>query len=311
MKILICVSGNAANFKFEYNQVFVFEQIESVRKIDPTIEYKVFPIVGKGIKGYLSSLRSLKNIIKDYRPDLIHAHCGQVGALAVLQRSIPVITTFHGSDVNSSRMRPISSFASLFSTYSFFVSDSLMKKLRIKSKKRCIIPCGVNLDVFFPRDKKECKDSLGIDRDYVLFSSAFDNSIKNPELAKAVVAHLPQLDLLEIKGRSREEVARLINGAEVLLMTSHSEGSPQIIKEAIACHQRIVTVDVGDVREQLEGIPDCIICEKDETQLVEAIKTLLRKERTHYEVTNRFDSRVIAKMILNKYQLYSKEYGKV
>lgn len=313
MRILICVSGNAPGFRFEYNQVFVYEQIEAVRRLDPDVEYKVFTVVGKGVKGYLNSLRSLKTMISDYRPDLIHAHCGQVGALTVLQRSVPVITTFHGSDVNKGKMKPVSSFASVFSRCSFFVTNRLKESLNIRGKDSMVIPCGVDHGIFHPMDKKESKRLLGLNPDcnYILFASDFNNGIKNPELAKAVASHFPQVDLLEIKGRTREEVARLINGAELVLMTSYSEGSPQIIKEAVACGQRIVTVDVGDVREQLDKLPGCYICSHDETQLVDAVGSVLRSERIPYDASDRFNSVIIAQTILNKYKSIIKTYGKL
>ena len=132
MRVLVCVSGNAPGYTFERTQVFVYEQIESVKRLDSSVDYKVFPVVGKGIKGYLSSLKELKKVIKEYHPDLVHAHCGQVGALAVLQRNVPVVTTFHGSDVNSPKMRPLASLASVLSAESFFVSERLMQTLPIK-----------------------------------------------------------------------------------------------------------------------------------------------------------------------------------
>lgn len=313
MRILICVSGNAPNFRFEYNQVFVYEQIEAICRLDSSVEYRVFTVVGKGIQGYLASLKKLKDTIKEYKPHIIHAHCGQIGALAVLQRSVPVITTFHGSDVNNRKMRPISSFASLFSASSFFVSNKLKNTQKIKGKDCQVIPCGVDHEIFYPMDKDDCKKRLGLNpaRDYILFVSDFNNSIKNPELAKAVASHFPQVDLLEIKGRTRNEVAWLINGAELVLMTSHSEGSPQIIKEAIACGQRIVTVDVGDVREQLDGLPGCRICNNEESQLVEAVKSVLGSGRVRYDATDRFNNKIIAQIILNKYNLISKSNGRL
>ena len=313
MRILICVSGNAPNYKFGYNQVFVYEQIESIKKLDSDVEYQVFSVVGKGVRGYLSSLKSLKKAIKEYKPDLIHAHCGQVGALAVLQRFVPVITTFHGSDVNLPRIRPLSSFASLLSSHSIFVSKKLMGSLHIKGRKRDIIPCGVDCEIFYPMKGEVCKQRLGLDlnKDYILFSSDFGNSVKNPELAKTVAAHFPNLTLMEIKGRTREEVAWLINGAELVLMTSFSEGSPQIIKEAVACGQHIVTVDVGDVREQLDGIEGCAVCESDEQQLVNAIRFILHTSRPDQRHTNRFDSNTIANKILEVYHKTLNKNGRV
>lgn len=310
MKILVCVSGNAPGYTFERSQVFVYEQIESVKRLDSSVDYKVFPIVGKGIKGYISSLKELKRVIKDYRPDIVHAHCGQVGAMAVMQRIVPVVTTFHGSDVNTPKMRPVASFASLLSKESFFVSRKLMQKLRLKGRHHSIIPCGVDVGIFHPRDKEDCKKRLGIEKNYILFASDFENSIKNPELAKAVASHFSNLELREIKNRSREEVSQLINGAELLLMTSFTEGSPQIIKEAIACGQRVVSVDVGDVREQTEGLCNCRICNADETKLKMAVREVLKEPLETGQAAQKYNMELIAETILNKYKTIILNYGK-
>lgn len=303
MRVLICVSGNAPDYTFEKTQVFVYEQIEAVCKLDSAVEYQVFAVKGKGVKGYIKAFTDLTKAVRSYNPDVIHAHCGYVGALASLQRRVPVITTFHGTDINNKKMRPVSEFASLLSKYSIFVSHTLQDKMRIKGNDRAIIPCGVDRSIFHNRPAVECKRSLGIpdDERYILFASGFDNSIKNPELAKDVASHFPDFTLREIRNRSREEVARLINGAELVLMTSHSEGSPQIIKEAISCSQKVVSVDVGDVRDQLSGIKGCQICTNNEMALVDAIKGVLPLARPSAENDYRYDNTRIAEEILKIY----------
>lgn len=309
MRILICVSGNAADYTFEKTQVFVYEQIETVRKQDSTVEYQVFAVKGKGVKGYIKALSDLKRIIRLYNPDIVHAHCGYVGALASLQRRVPVVTTFHGTDINSKKMRPVSEFASLSSKYSIFVSQTLLDKTLVKGKNRAVIPCGVDKLIFHNMPPVDCKSELGIpvDERYILFASGFDNAIKNPELAKAVASHFPDLTLREIKNRSREEVARLINGAELVLMTSHSEGSPQIIKEAISCGQKVVSVNVGDVKDQLEGLNGCYVCPSNEDELVDAIKKSLTVDRpSAAESGSKYDNKRIAEEILNIYHTISK-----
>ena len=176
-----------------------------------------------------------------------------------------------------------------------------MQKLPFKGRRKSVIPCGVDRNVFHPRDKDECRRLLGIDKDYILFASAFDNGIKNPQLAKAVASHFPELELMEIKNRSREEVSQLINGAELVLMTSFTEGSPQIIKEAIACGQRVVSVNVGDVKEQTEGLQNCRVCDADEMKLTAAVKEVLNESLASGEASGKFDMETIAKAVLNHY----------
>ena len=103
---------------------------------------------------------------------------------------------------------------------------------------------------------------------YVLFAGAFDNSVKNSPLAKESVALLQDenIELLELKGYSREEVTLLMCAADAFLMTSFSEGSPQVIKEAMACGCPIVSVDVGDVKERTQGVEGCYVAETREPQ---------------------------------------------
>jgi len=48
-----------------------------------------------------------------------------------------------------------------------------------------------------------------------------------------------------------------LNASNVLLLTSLHEGSPTVVKEALACGLPVVSVDVGDVAERIEGIEGC------------------------------------------------------
>jgi glycosyltransferase involved in cell wall biosynthesis len=105
----------------------------------------------------------------------------------------------------------------------------------------------------------------------VLFSGAFDNPVKNPTLAQETIGRMPEVTLLELKGYSRPQVAILMQAVDVLLMTSFTEGSPQVIKEALACGCPIVSVDVGDVAERVAGVDGCYIAMSDVPSLTDAL----------------------------------------
>lgn len=271
MKILIVCSKNSGRIA-----PFIVEQVNSLSNVGVEIDY--FCIEGKGFTGYLKNRKRLLEKLRQYKPDLIHAHYGLSGLLANTQRRILVVTTYHGSDINVPRVFLLSRLNMLFSKHNIFVSKKMAPKspkvdLRNKAKYS-LIPCGVNTDLFVPMDKQEARRRLGFNDDekLVLFAGAFDIAVKNPELAKTASALITDTRLIELKGYSREEVAILLNAVDVLLLTSFTEGSPQVIKEAMACNCPIVSVEVGDVRQVIGNTSGCFITADNPEDLASCIQ---------------------------------------
>lgn len=276
MRVLIVASYNKNRFA-----PFIIEQAEAIAKTGVEVAY--YGVVGKGIKGYLNNLKLLKQKIKEFKPDIIHAHYGLCGLLANLQRQIPVVTTYHGSDINDPKVLKFSKLAMRLSAWNIFVSK---KNVLIsgQNQKYSLLPCGIDTDNFVEKDKNEARKELAWQENekYVLFAGAFDNAVKNADLAKAAVALLPGVNLVEMKGYTRSQVASLFYAADVFLMTSKSEGSPQVIKEAMYCSCPIVSVDVGDVAERLEKVQPCAVVERNPQAIAHALQTVMEKnERTN------------------------------
>ena len=315
---------------------FVEEQITALQARG--VEIMRYAITGKGILGYLKELPKLKRYIRINKPDIIHAHFGLCGLLANLQRLVPVVTTYHGSDINVPKILRFSRIAMRLSAYNILVSKrnvsiALSPNSLIASrlqKRHALLPCGVNI----PKPWSELQDQwveqltlnqwvqsmLSKDVKNVLFAGAFDNAVKDPELAKAAVeiaqaqiednkikensnnqqhrqldsttlranrTALPivrplrrkehpcaihEIRLVELKGYTREQVNALMYNCDALLMTSRTEGSPQVIKEALACGCPIVSVDVGDVAERVSGVEGCyIVRTREPKDIAEAI----------------------------------------
>ena len=275
MKVLIVASGNSALIS-----PFVKEQGDSLKEIGLDIDY--FLIKGKGMTGYLKNYFNFIKIVKNNTYDIIHAHYGLSGLLATFQSHVPVVITFHGSDVNLNRTNFYLSFlASRLSNANIFVHESLSKKLSLFSDKAEIIPCGVNLNLFKPINKLASRDKLGLDHNYnyVLFSSSFNNKIKNAALAKLALSNFENIILLEMKGYSREEVHLLMNAVDILIVTSHSETGPLVVKEALACNCPIISTDVGDVKELANGTKNCYIVEYDAKQIEQRIRDILSSNK--------------------------------
>ena len=270
MRILVVASNNQGCFA-----PFIIEQAEALKTMGCEVGY--FGLQGKGIRGYLKNLPLLKKEIQVFRPDVVHAHYGLSGLFANLQRRVPVVTTYHGSDINEQKVRPFSKLAMRLSRWNVFVSKRTLEIAKPK-KKHSLLPCGVDLSDLQLTAKVEARGKMQLDQNkrLVLFAGSFDNGVKNAALAKESVGLLKgvEVELMELKGFSRDEVTLLMCSADALLLTSFSEGSPQVIKEAMACGCPIVSVDVGDVKERVGGVDGCFVAE---TRTPEELAGLMQK----------------------------------
>ena len=331
MKILIVASDKNGRFA-----PFIEEQMTALEARG--IEVLRYGITGKGIIGYLRELPALRHAIHQHRPDIIHAHYGLSGLLSNLQRLVPVITTYHGSDINVPSILRFSKIAMHLSAHNIFVSkrnvvialgDEAMRLLGDKAKgekngkadtpastpytlhstpteastpytlhstpKNTLLPCGVNIPLPWSEMQHQQVEQLTLNQwvhskldkeiKYVLFAGAFDNAVKDPELAKSVIAvynssfansQSPQIELIELKGYSRNQVTALMYNCHALLMTSKTEGSPQVVKEAMACGCPIVSVDVGDVAERTIRVEGCyVVPTREPKEIAEALRKAL------------------------------------
>ena len=306
MKVLIVASYNKNRYA-----PFVVEQAHALQQQGIIVDY--FGVVGKGIKGYLKSLSSLRKKIKEFQPDVIHAHYGLSGLLANLQRKVPVVTTYHGSDINVAAVRRFSMIAIRLSAWNVFVSQRNVELAKIH-KRYSLLPCGVDVDNFALQNKKDAREALKWEQKgkYVLFAGAFDNEVKNAPLAQAAVQLLPNVRLIELKGYSRQEVATLFCAADALLLTSFTEGSPQVVKEAMACNCPVVTVDVGDVKERLERVYLSAVVERNPQTISDALKFIMEQgERSNGReelLRQGLDNRKVAEKLI---QIYNNILNKI
>ncbi|MBN1462104.1 MAG: glycosyltransferase [Paludibacteraceae bacterium] len=298
LRVLVVCSANSGKVV-----PYIQEQVEAIANQGALVDY--FLIQRKGVVGYVRAFKKLLSKINAYKPDIIHAHYGLSGLFATMQRKVPVVTTYHGSDINNASIRFLSRIAIKLSKYNIFVSQKLAA-IVLPTDTFAVVPCGVDLTLFYPQDKKEARQALGLNAEeqLVLFAGAFTNSVKNYPLAKAAVDLLPSIKLIELKGYSRQQVALLINAVDALVMCSHNEGSPQIIKEAMACNCPIVSTPVGDVPEQIKGLEGCYLSEATPESLAEAIKKalLFNKKTVARERILNTDNTIIAKQLISIYK---------
>ena len=298
MKVLIVCSANSGKIAS-----FIQEQVNALNVLG--IETDYFLIHQKGLSGYLKARKGLLLKIKDFNPQIVHAHYGLSGLLANLQRKVPVITTYHGADINELHLRRMSIFSILLSDYNIFVSKQMVEKVKFYLKRYSVIPCGVDYKVFFSIPKRDARLKLGINlyKRIILFSSTFDRLDKNVPLAMDAVKAIPNAELVELKGSSREEISLLINACDAGLLTSYLEGSPMFIKELLACNKPIVSTNVGDVAECITGIDGCTIVSfnAEIVSLALQYSLLFDSIAVPAEILERNDNRRIAKELVSVY----------
>ena len=305
MNVLLVHSGNAVTQSSDYT--FVKEQGEALREQGVNVFY--YAIKGKKARGYLSNLSKLKESIKSNSIDIIHAHYGLCGALAVLQNKVPVVITFHNGETLTFKGKLISSAAAWLSKYNIFVAQHIHDRLFKVPKEYSIIPCGIDLKLLPIVNKEEAIKSMGLRTDVpnILFGGSFSNARKNYPLAKEALALLPyEVNLIEMKGFSRAEVDQLLCGCDLFLMPTKSEGSPQVIKEALACNCPIVATGVADIPELLSGVSNCYTTGFDASEIADRIDTIIksgqRSNGREKVISMNLDNPLVAKRIKMIYE---------
>jgi teichuronic acid biosynthesis glycosyltransferase TuaC len=233
-----------------------------------------------------------RRMIREFRPDLIHAHFGTMTAFfSTYLTSKAAVVTFRGTDLNpdpsQTRLRSLlgrtlSRLAAARAAGIVCVTRELRERLWWNRARAVVLPGSVDLDLFRPRPRAEARIDLGWDDEerVVLFNLGRFPSVKRPDLAaEAVKAAAEQVGpvLLHMLDGSIDpgKIPTLLNAADCLLITSVCEGSPTILREALACNLPVVSVDVGDVRERLKGVSESYVVGRDVRELGSALAAIL------------------------------------
>jgi glycosyltransferase involved in cell wall biosynthesis len=231
-------------------------------------------------KEYFWAALRLRRSVRENDFNLVHAHYGLTGAIAITQRRVPVVTTFHGSDTVVPWQRTVSwNVARL--TVPIFVS--IEGRDRLHCPQATVIPCGVDRGRFQPRNRDDLRAKLGwnLAAPYIVFPGSRRNSVKRVDLFDATIAEVrrvyPDVRSVALEGLSRDEVSMTFAAANVTLMTSDREGSPVTVKESLACETPVVSVRVGDVADVIAQLPGCGVYDRDPRMLAEGVLEALVK----------------------------------
>jgi glycosyltransferase involved in cell wall biosynthesis len=320
MKVLFVCSGNSKDFDII---PFIKAQGESLRSEGIEVDY--YPVVGKGLRGYVKAGFMLRRFLQKKQYDLIHAHFTYCGWTALIGagRKIPVVLSLMGTDANGEYKGKnkvvLKSKLSSFLTWLIqpFVSAIISKSSNIaasvyRKHKSFIIPNGVDLEKFKPVSPEERNGHLaGNGKKKVLFLGSRTKTGKNFPLAQAAIQQ-PGMEYTELIAPypvSHEDVPWYLNEADVLVFPSFMEGSPNVIKEAMACNCPIVSTDVGDVKWVLGNTPGCYIASFDAEDFANKISLALNATRISGRTNGRqriidlgLDMDTVAKRIVDVYK---------
>jgi glycosyltransferase involved in cell wall biosynthesis len=282
--------------------VFVRREAEALRAAGHEVDVFGFDNSRYSPRHIARQVIELRDAIRRARPDVVHAQFGKFNALVAafaarlsLEKP-PLVITFRGTDINRntrySGLRSTlgiaaSQLAALTARGIVCVSREIRAKVWASGlRPTMIVPTGVDLRTFVPLERGAARAQLGFGRDerIVLFNAGRNPAVKDPELATAAVAEATKrigaVRFVVLDGTSApEDVPLYMNAADCLLVTSHTEGSPTVVQEAMACNLPVVSVDVGDVRERLQGVRHCAVVRRHPAALGLAVATLLRRPR--------------------------------
>lgn len=231
----------------------------------------------------------LRSMARNGGFDALHAQYGAVNGFlctAAVGR-LPFVLSLRGSDLNrvpsmnplrNQLTRLLSQLAAWRADAVICVSEALSEQLWCDRRKVHVIPSGVDLDVFCPIGRTQARRELAWpdDESVVLFNAGKAPQQKGQPLVQAAVEILrgrstPLRLHVTTGGHSREEMVRLLSAADCLVLASETEGSPNIVKEAMACNLPVVSVEAGDVRERLQGARPGAIVAREPAALAQAI----------------------------------------
>ncbi len=298
---------------------YLVRHVEFLRRAGADVD--VFAFSGeRRPMNYARARRGLQRRMREQRYDLVHAHFGQ-SALLPWPKRLPLVVTFHGCDIQGVKrpngrmswggafLQKMCQLIALRAEAVILVSER-MRAFIPRSVHAPVIPMGLDLDAMPTMSQDEARRQLGLPPSgkLVLFVGNPDEPVKRYALARRAVGVLTEgypAELIVGWGMPPSRILVMMRACDVLLMTSIQEGSPLVIKEALACDLPVVSLNVGDVPVRLDGVDGCEVCadERPETIAASLERVLRRGGRVRgREAVRDLDERLLAGQVMAIYQ---------
>lgn len=283
MKVLFVSSGKNGDVS-----EIVKNQGDSLANKGIEVEYY---LIKPGLYGYITSIPKIRKKYKIGNYDLVHAHYSLSAFSASLAGRFPLVVSLMGSDVYLAGIfRLIARFFILFRWNAVIVKSAHLKE-KLNIKNAYIVPNGVNMKRFAPIPANIAREKLGLSLDLrlIAFIAYSNRPEKNLQLATESVKSINHNDIVlkHVSNVPNDMVPYYLNASDILLLTSKWEGSPNVIKEAMACNCPIVASDVGDIRWLLGETEGCYLTSFNPADISEKIVLALDFAKTKGKTNGR------------------------
>lgn len=225
--------------------------------------------------------------------DIVHLNSGMIAPLGLLQPERPLVLTLWGDDLLGDRLggyQPaITKFCAKRCDRIIVRSEEMREALPCDAE---VIPSGIDMKKFRPVDRTKARETIGWETDsrHVLFPYPKKQDKKRYPVAKRIVERVnsqfdDRVTLQVVKNVPHEKMYLYYNAADALLLPSLREGSPNTVKEAMACNVPVISTDVGDVATRLGPVENSYVCSSDdalEDALVSVLETGDRSDGRGY-----------------------------
>lgn len=317
MRVLVLTAMYPTPARPEFGS-FVRTQVQSLRAAGADVDVMVIDGPNRKLM-YPRAVPRLRARLAGRTADVVHAHYSYAGVVAVAQRAAPVVLTFHGDDLLGTRdargrtelwSRPVAAAGrALGERVDGVIVQTEQMARRFRRGDVHVLPHEVDLDVFRPTPREAARRALGLAADgrFVLFAASPSVAVKNFAMARDAVAELrrkdPGIELIVCEHEPQPRLALFMSACDVLAFPSWQEGSPNVVKQAMACNLPIVATDVGDVRAVIGGTSGCHIVgfDSDELALRLGVELALRRRTDGREAVRHLAGDRVARRLLEIY----------
>lgn len=302
-----------------YTMPFIDRQLDSLNSNGLTV-YPFSIQSHKSRLNYIFKAPQIRAEVQEKKIDIIHAHYSYAAFTCGLSTTTPLVVSLMGEDTygrvgKGFKTRLINLISKQIITrcspqWDAIIVKSAGMKALIRHPHTYVIPNGVDFYSFRPMDRSWAQDQLHLSRNkkYILFGGDPDNPRKNYPLSQKVLGlvqkKLSNVTMIPLKDIAHKDVPLYLNACSCLLLTSLKEGSPNIVKESLACNIPVVSVDVGDVTEQVSKLPRCSANPYDPHILADKVLQVLN-DQTPFDIRSKISQLNIHNVARDIIKVYS------